>query len=44
VEGARRIVEDHDRHARAARSLAEELFDSDRVLTGMLEEAEVAAA
>ena len=38
VEGAERIVSDYDRHARAAREIAEEYFDSDRVLRRMLEE------
>ena len=41
VAGARRIAEDYDRHARAARALAEEYFDSARVLTDMLERAGV---
>jgi hypothetical protein len=35
--GARSIAEDYDRHSRAARRLAEEEFDSDRVLTRLLE-------
>jgi hypothetical protein len=39
VAGARRIVDDHGRHAAAARRLAEEQFDSDTVLTRFLEEA-----
>ena len=34
--GARAIVEEYDRHARAARAIAEEHFDSDRVLEEML--------
>jgi hypothetical protein len=43
VEGANAILEDYDRHARAARRLAEEHFDSDRVLRNFLEDAGVAA-
>jgi hypothetical protein len=35
--GARAIVDDYDRHASAARALAEEHFDSDKVLTTLLE-------
>lgn len=38
VSGAHRIASDYDRHARAARLLAEEHFDSDRVLRGLLED------
>jgi len=38
VEGAERIVSNYDRHARAAREIAEEYFDSDRVLGRMLDE------
>jgi hypothetical protein len=34
--GARSITEDYERHARAARAVAEEHFDSDRVLEAML--------
>ncbi len=34
--GARAIVDDYERHTRAARSIAEEYFDSDRVLEAML--------
>jgi len=37
--GARAIAEDYERHSRAARRLAEEEFDSDRVLSRLLEEA-----
>jgi hypothetical protein len=36
---AQAIVGDYDRHARAARAIAEEQFDSDRVLAAMLEDA-----
>lgn len=36
--GARRILHDYDKHCRAARALAEEFFDSDRVLGRLLEE------
>ena len=39
VAGVDAIAADYDGHARAARALAEEYFDSDRVLTGLLEEA-----
>jgi hypothetical protein len=35
---ARRMVDDHERHARAARAIAEEYFDSDKVLAAMLED------
>ena len=41
VRGARSIAEDPARHAEAARALAEEHFDSDRVLGRLLEEAGV---
>lgn len=37
VAGAESIVEDYSAHAGAARRLAEEYFDSDRVLMGFLE-------
>jgi len=37
--GAEEISGDHERHARAARALAEAFFDSDRVLTKLLEDA-----
>ena len=36
--GAERIAGDYDRHCRAARALAEQYFDSDRVLGRMLEQ------
>jgi hypothetical protein len=36
VNGADRIVSDYDRHSRAARGIAEEYFDSDKVLGRML--------
>ena len=39
VAGARAIVDDYDNHALAARVIAEEYFDSDRVLAAMLEDA-----
>jgi hypothetical protein len=39
--GAARIVRDYDAHARAARSLAERLFDSDKVLPRFLDQAGV---
>src|SRR5262249_12092203 len=38
VEGAERIARDYDRHSRAARAIAEEHFDSDRVLGRLLQE------
>jgi hypothetical protein len=41
VEGAERIVRDYDRHCQAARHLAEDYFDSDKVLGRMMEEAGV---
>ena len=37
--GARSIADDYERHARAARTLAEEHFESDAVLRAMLEDA-----
>jgi hypothetical protein len=37
--GARRINDDYERHAVAARALAQERFDSDKVLSRFLEEA-----
>lgn len=40
--GARSIVEDHPRHAAAARRLAEELFAADVVLSRLCEEVDVA--
>jgi hypothetical protein len=36
--GARRIKQDYDHHCRAARALAEEYFDSDKVLRRLLDE------
>jgi hypothetical protein len=41
VAGAEAILGDYERHARAARALAEERFDSDRVLTRLLRELDV---
>ncbi|MDX1393412.1 MAG: hypothetical protein R3195_03435 [Gemmatimonadota bacterium] len=38
VEGVKAIARDYDRHARAARRLAETRFDADIVLGGMLED------
>jgi hypothetical protein len=38
AEGLDRIASDYPRHRRAARELAEAHFDSDRVLSGLLEE------
>ena len=37
VEGARRIGADYGRHAAAARAIAEDCLDSDRVLTALLD-------
>jgi hypothetical protein len=37
LEGIGRINADYCRHAKAARALAEEHFDSDRVLTSLLD-------
>lgn len=42
IEGAARIESDYDEHSRAARALAEEYFDSDKVLGRFVEEAGVA--
>ena len=42
AEGARRIMGGWAAHARAARALAEEYFDSDRVLARFLDQAGVA--
>lgn len=42
VAGAERILRDYELHARAARALAEEYFDSDRVLGGFLDAVGVA--
>jgi hypothetical protein len=39
VAGAEAIVSDYDRHAVAARAVAEENFDSDRILEKLLEDA-----
>jgi hypothetical protein len=38
VEGVRAILGDYEHHARAARALAEEWFDSDRVLSELVRE------
>jgi hypothetical protein len=37
VQGIRRITDDYEHHARAARAVAERYFDSDRVLEQMLD-------
>jgi hypothetical protein len=42
VAGAGRIARDYEEHCRAARALAEEYFDSDRILGRFLEEVGVA--
>ena len=39
VEGARAIAGDYERHATAARAVAEQYFDSDTVLAKLLEDA-----
>jgi hypothetical protein len=44
AEGTERIARDYERHARAARNLAEECFDSDKVLHSLLEKLDTAAA
>ncbi len=41
VEGVERIARDYDRHAKAARQVAEEHFDSDKVLSRLLREVNV---
>jgi hypothetical protein len=43
VSGARRIVSDYATHALAARAIAEAYFDSDRVLSGFVDELGVPA-
>jgi hypothetical protein len=43
VAGAARILGDYDRHARAARALAERYFDSDRVLAELVDQIEATA-
>jgi hypothetical protein len=40
VRGAERISRDYAAHARAARQIAEEFFDSDKVLTALLQTVE----
>ena len=42
VAGAESIARDYEKHARAARALAEEYFDSDKVLGRLLEEIGIA--
>jgi hypothetical protein len=37
VEGIDAIAADYDRHSRAARAIAEEFFDSDKVLRRLLD-------
>ncbi len=43
IAGAERIARDYAHHCRAARAIAEEYFDSRLVLTGLLEQAGLAA-
>jgi hypothetical protein len=38
-DGIRQVEADYDRHSRAARAIAEECFDSDKVLTQLVERA-----
>ena len=38
ISGAKRIAGDYDKHCRAARAIAEEYFDSDKVLGQLIEE------
>ena len=38
VAGSQQIAADYDKHARAARHLAEEYFDSTKVLSRLLEQ------
>ena len=38
IEGAERIRQDYELHSRSARTLAEEFFDSDKVLGGLIEQ------
>ena len=38
IEGAARIAKDYDKHCRAARSIAEEYFDSDKVLGELIDQ------
>jgi hypothetical protein len=42
VAGAERIARDYENHCRAARALAEEYFDSDKVLSKLVEEIGIA--
>jgi glycosyltransferase involved in cell wall biosynthesis len=44
VAGVESIVGDYDRHSRAARAIAEEYFDSDKVLTRLVERVLAVAA
>ena len=39
VAGAKSIAEDYERHSRAARAIAEEYFDSDKVCARFAEDA-----
>ena len=42
VAAAERVSRDYDRHCRAARALAEECFDSDKVLGQLIDEVDIA--
>jgi len=41
IVGANRLAADYDHHCRAARTLAEKIFDSDKVLGKMVDEVEI---
>ena len=43
VQGAESIARDYEKHSRAARAIAEQYFDSDKVLGGLVDEINLAA-